>query len=42
MLPWFIYLLLQWGYLTKSQQWFDLTPHEQQELEYIIGTETNM
>ena len=35
MLPWFIYLLLQFGLLSSPEQWNTLTPAQQIELEII-------
>ena len=35
MLPWFIYLLLQFGLLSSPEQWNTLTPSQQIELEII-------
>lgn len=37
MLPWFIYLLILFGYLQTPEQWNVLAPTEQQQLEIIIN-----
>ena len=37
MLPWFIYLLILFGYLQTPEQWNALSPGEQQRLEIIIN-----
>ncbi|MBK8554607.1 MAG: hypothetical protein IPL65_02000 [Lewinellaceae bacterium] len=37
MLPWFIYLLIQWGYLSTESQWFNLSPQQQHQYEIIIN-----
>ena len=36
MLPWFIYLLIQLGYLVQPEQWHSLSTSEQNRLEIII------
>jgi hypothetical protein len=36
MLPWFIYLLIQFGYLATPEEWNTKTPAEKQQLEIII------
>ncbi len=38
MLPWFIYLLIELGYLQTAEQWFTLSITDQQYLKYIIDT----
>jgi hypothetical protein len=37
MLPWFIYLLLQFGFLSSPEQWNSLTPVQKIELEIITS-----
>jgi hypothetical protein len=36
MLPWFIYLLLQLGFISTPEQWNTLTPQEKNSLEIIV------
>lgn len=40
MLPWFIYLLIQWGLLSTPEEWNTLAPSQQQAYEIIILEET--
>ncbi len=35
MLPWFIYILIQFGFLSSPEQWNSLTPVQKIELEII-------
>lgn len=39
MLPWFIYLLLQWGFLSTPEEWHTLSPQQQEQYEIIINEE---
>jgi hypothetical protein len=36
LLPWFIYLLVQLGYLQSTDSWHSLNNQQKQELEEII------
>jgi hypothetical protein len=38
MLPWFIYLILQFGFIGTPEQWNTLTPQEKNSLEIIVDT----
>lgn len=36
MLPWFIYLILQFGFIGTPEQWNTLTPQEKNSLEIVV------